>query len=186
MNKNAILTTFLTIFHFNLQLPVRQYTETPQINVDSMQRQLDETCNIVTTSTDSDTYTLTVVPVDETKHCTHFFKYFAHIPKNDTWYNFQTDSTSSKLYNRQIGFSKNVTYRVQHYVVSKDNNNRSQVFEADFILKKPVIQRNSEGDILDMLSQRNIEAISNTDSEIPVYCSSIQSIQNTSKPKMKY
>lgn len=178
MNKNAILFTFFTISLLNFQLSIGQNVETHQITSNSVQPQLDETCNLMTTHTGLNTYTFIVIPVDLTPNCTHYFKYFAFNPRNNTWAPYLTDSISIPPYEVKVGFSKNVTYRVQHYIVSKENNRSSNIFEADFILKKPLA---ASDDRLDMLSQRNIEAIPNTD-----YFSGNNSMKDTPKHKMKH
>ncbi len=178
MNKNAILSTLFTICLLNLQLSIGQNIEPQQIFSDSMQPQLDETCNLMTNNKGFNTYVFTVMPVDQTLNCTHYFIYFARNPKTNTWTPYLTDSISTPPYDVQIGFSKNVTYRVQHYIVSKENNRSSKIFEADFILKKPLA---ASDDRLDMLAQRNIEAISNTD-----YFSGNNTMNETPKHKMKH
>lgn len=184
MNKNTKITTFFTICLLNLQFSIGQNVKQQNLCSNSMHTQLDETCNLMTTNTGVNTYTFTVMPVDLTPDCTHHLKYFAQNPKTGTWYIYLTDSISTLPYHVQVGFSKNVTYRVQHYIVSKDKNRRSHIFEADFILKKTLVAKDATLNILDMLAQRNIEAISNTDSNMPVYFSS--NLQNTPKLKMKH
>ncbi len=186
MNKNAILTTLFTICLLSLQLSIGQNVEQQTFSSDSMQPQLDETCNLATTNTGLNAYVFTVMPVDQTPQCTHYFIYFTHNPKTNTWTPYVTDSISTLPYIVKVGFSKNVTYRVHHYIVTKENNLRSPIFEADFILKKTLVGKGTPNDRLDMLSQRNIEAISNTDSNMPVYFSGNNTMKDTPKYKMKH
>ena len=64
----------------------------------------------------------------------------------------------------QVGLLKDVEYRVQHYIVSNDNpSNRSDIFEADFSLKKTA--KTLEEEVLVMLTQKNINSISGSASE---------------------
>lgn len=186
MNKNVIIITLFTICLLNLHSSIGQNLEQYQTSSDSMQPQLDETCNLGTTNTGLNAYIFTVMPVDQTAQCTHYFIYFALNTKTNTWNHYLTDSISTIPYIVQVGFSKNVTYRVQHYIVSKQNNSRSHIFEADFILKKTLAEKTTEDDRLDMLSQRNIEAILNTDSNMPVYFSGNNTMKDTPKLKMKH
>ncbi len=169
MRKNLILTTIFTLCLLTLNSLKSQNAVQPEILMNPMQLQLDETCNVVTTSIGANVYIFTIMPVDETPNCTHYFKYFIYNPKTDTWHNFQNDSLSIPSYVKQVKFSKDIKYRVQHYIVSNDKSHqRSPIFEVDFILKKPLKAKNTEEDILVMLSQKNIGEIassSNIDTE---------------------
>ena len=186
MNKNVILTTLSIICLLYLQVSIGQNVEQQPLYSDSMQPQLDETCNLATTNSGLNAYIFTVMPVEQALHCTHYFIYFAYNSKTNTWNHYLTDSISKAPYIVQVGFSKNVTYRVQHYIVSNENNRRSHIFEADFILKKTLVANDTPNDRLDVLSQRNIEAISNTDSNMPVYFSGNNTMKDTPILKMKY
>ena len=126
--------------------------------------QLDQTCNIATTSTVANAYILTVMPVEQTPHCTHYFRYFLYNPQTNAWDNYLNYSISTPPYVGQVGLLKDAKYNVQHYIVSDaKHSNSSKVFEAAFMLKKPLEVEDSQDDTFVILSQRNIETISNID-----------------------
>jgi hypothetical protein len=186
MNKNIILTTLSIICLLYPQISIAQNIEQQPLYSNSMQSQLDETCNLTTTNRGASTYVFTVMPIEQAPNCTHYFIYFALNSKTNIWTPYLTDSISTAPYIVQVGFTKNVTYRVQHYIVSNENNRRSHIFEADFILKKTLVAKNTTTDRLDMLSQRNIEAIPNTDSNMLVHFSGNNTLKDTPKLRMKH
>ena len=132
----------------------------------AIQSKLDETCNLVTTSTKFDSYVFAVKPVDLTPNCTHHVTYFEYNPQTKNWKKLLEDTISTMPYIVQVGLSKDVTYRVQHYIVSNENSyNHSEIFEAEFRLKKTVKSIDSVEEALVMLSQSNIDVISGSTTE---------------------
>ena len=165
MNKNILIISFFAICLLNFQcLKGQNSTQDGQTETTTIQPQFDETCNLVTTSTDANSYVFMVKPVDLTPNCTHYINYFEYNPQTKRWNKLLNDTISTMPYIVQVGLLKDVAYRVQHYIVSNDNpSNRSDTFEADFSLKK--IVKTIEEEVLVMLTQKNINSISGSASE---------------------
>lgn len=165
MNKNTIIYTLFTLCLLNFQLLKGQnVAQVGQTSTATIQSQLDETCNLATTSTNANSYIFTVKPVDVTSNCTHYINYFEYNTQTKTWNKLLNDTISTMPYIVQVGLSKDVEYRVQHYIVSNDNpSNPSDTFEADFSVKKTV--KAVEEEVLVLLAQKNINIISGSASE---------------------
>ncbi len=165
MNKNIIIIVLFTLCLLSFQfLKGQSIAQEDQIEVTTIQSQLDETCNLVTTTTNANSYIFTVKPADLTPNCTHYINYFEYNTQTKKWNKLLNDTISTLPYIVQVGLLKDVEYRVQHYIVSNDNpSNRSNTFEADFILNKIIKSKDEE--LLVMLTQKNINAISGSISE---------------------
>ncbi len=168
MNRNAIIYTLFTLCLLNFQLLKGQnVAQVGQTSRATIQSQLDETCNLATMSTNANSYIFMVKPVDVTPNCTHYINYFEYNPQTKTWDKLLNDTISTMPYIVQVGLSKDVAYRVQHYIVSNDNpsnpSNHSDKFEADFSVKRTVKAVDEE--VLVLLAQKNINIISGSTSE---------------------
>ena len=165
MNKNILIIPFFTFCLLNFQyLQGQNMAQEEPISIATIQSQFDETCNLVTTGINTGSYIFTVKPVDLTPNCTHYINYFEYNQQTKSWHKVLNDTISTMPYIVQVGLLKDVEYRVQHYIVSNDNpSNRSDIFEADFSLKKTA--KTLEEEVLVMLTQKNINSISGSASE---------------------